>query len=144
MGSETVSHEGFVLRIGVAAMDFARIHAWLAASYWSKDIGRERVEKGFRASAVCVGAFIGDAQIGVARCVSDTTRFAYIMDVFVPEDHRGKGVARAMIRELMAHPLVCDVDSWYLITRDAQPLYSQLGFEVFQHPQRFMCRRKVK
>lgn len=122
--------------------DFDAIHLWLSHSYWSQGISRARVEKGFRASTVIVGAFADGAQVGAARAVSDTTRFGYIADVFVREDYRGKGIAREMVRQIMKHPLVADVDSWYLLTMDAHPVYAGLGYKIFPHPDHLMICRK--
>lgn len=125
----------------LTTFDFAVIHAWLTNTYWSPGISREKVERGFRASTVCVGAFLAGAQIGVARCVSDTTRFAYVADVFVAEPHRGQGVARGLVRQLLRHPLLRDVETWYLLTRDAHGVYAGLGFEPHPRPQDFMRYR---
>ncbi len=127
----------------VNTFDFEAIHTWLASTYWSPGIAREKVEKGFKASTVCVGAFEGATQVGAGRCMSDTTRFGYIADIYVHESQRGKGIARLMVKHLMEHPLVRDVDSWYLLTRDAQAVYAGLGFEVFPRPDNFMIKRKV-
>lgn len=79
----------------LAHFDFATIHTWMALTYWSAGISRERVEQGFRASALCVGAFHEGKQVGTARCVSDTTRFAYVADVYVEEAYRRQGIAPA-------------------------------------------------
>src|SRR4051812_28805458 len=85
-------------------LDFARIHAWLTASYWSPGIPRELVERGFAHSVAVCGAYVSGAQIAVGRVVSDTVRFAYLADVFVDEAWRRRGIARALVRELMATP----------------------------------------
>ena len=122
--------------------DFEAIQRWLTATYWSPGISRERVEKGFRASTLCIGAFDQGRQIAVARCVSDTTRFAYIADVYVDEAFRGQGIAREMVARLMAHPLTADTDKWYLHTVDAHQVYAGLGFKLFPHPERVMVREK--
>ena len=126
----------------LAAFDFASIKHWLASTYWSPGISRERVEKGFRASTLCIGAFVGGRQIAVARCVSDTTRFAYVADVFVDEAFRKQGIAKAMVKRLMEHPLVSDCDKWYLHTVDAHGVYAELGYKLFPHPERVMVWEK--
>lgn len=123
-------------------MDFATIHGWLTATYWSPGISRARIERGFRGSTVVVGCFDGVRQVGVARCTSDTTRFAYVADVFVDEGYRGQGIARALVGQLLAHPDVADVDCVYLQTQDAHGVYRALGFELHAHPERVMVRRR--
>lgn len=114
----------------LSRFDFTRIHSWLSSTYWSPGISLERVEKEFRASTVVVGAFSNERQVGVARALSDTVRFAYIADVFVDSEFRGSGIARRMTGMLLDHPLVGDADFCYLLTRDAQGVYRELGFEV--------------
>ncbi|HWB58735.1 MAG TPA: GNAT family N-acetyltransferase [Chthoniobacteraceae bacterium] len=126
----------------LSEFDFDAIRRWLSGTYWSPGISRERVEKGFRASALCIGAFEDGRQVGVARCVSDTTRFAYIADVFVDEACRGRGIAKEMVKRLIEHPLVADTDKFYLHTVDAHRVYEGLGFKLFSHPERVMVREK--
>jgi predicted GNAT family acetyltransferase len=126
----------------LSVFDFATIQRWLAATYWSPGISRERVEKGFRASTLCIGVFEEGRQIAVARCVSDTTRFAYIADVYVDAAFRKQGIAKAMVKRLMEHPLVSGADKWYLHTVDAHHVYAELGYKLFPHPERVMVWEK--
>ncbi|MCX8474466.1 MAG: GNAT family N-acetyltransferase [Sphingomonas sp.] len=115
------------------------IHGYLSRSYWAEGIPRATVEKSV-ANSFCVGAFQGDAQIGFARLITDRATFAYLADVFVLEDHRGRGVARAMLAALDAHPELQGLRRWALFTRDMQPLYAKLGWEPYPHPDRLMVR----
>jgi len=127
-------------------MDFARVTAWLAASYWSPGIAREIVERGARHSALVIGAFAPDGtQVGFARVISDCTRFAYLADVIVDEAYRGQGIGRAMVRYAVEHPELATVITWALGTRDAHGVYTPLGFRVMTDPEchleRWMVRR---
>jgi GNAT superfamily N-acetyltransferase len=125
----------YTLREGLASMDFARIHAWLAATYWTPGIPRERVEHAARHSALVVGAFTSNGtQIGYARVVSDQARFAYLCDVVVEEAQRGKGVGRAMVKFILEHPDFATVVTWILATRDAHGVYAPLGFLPITDP----------
>lgn len=126
----------------LARFDFERIHSWLSCTYWSSGIPLERVRKGFHASTVVVAAFHADRQVGVARALSDTTRFAYIADVFVDPEFRGRGIARQMVRKILEHPLVSDADCCTLQTADAHGVYRALGFEVPETHGRWMRRPK--
>ncbi|MBL8018416.1 MAG: GNAT family N-acetyltransferase [Leptospirales bacterium] len=129
----------------LARLDFQLIHKWLSNTYWARGMSLARIQKGFKASTVVAGAYLRSGQlIGVARCVSDTTRFGYIADVFVDPALRGKGVAQKLVKRLMEEPKVKDVEHWYLITKDAQPLYQKLGFKVFDKPERFMRFSRTK
>jgi GNAT superfamily N-acetyltransferase len=126
-----------------ADLDFAAIHGWLTTTYWSPGISRALVEQGFANSRLVMGAFAGGRQVGVARALTDTTRFGYVLDVFVDEAFRGQGIARAMVQRLVDHPAAAAVRTWTLLTRDAQPVYRGIGFATFEHPDRFMVLRKA-
>jgi GNAT superfamily N-acetyltransferase len=137
----------FVVREGCAAMDFGRVHAWLAASYWVPGITRATVEHEARHSALVIGAFATDgAQIGYARVISDKSRFAYFSDVVVDESQRGRGVGRAMVQHALSHPELTTVTIWMLLTRDAHGVYAPLGFRPITAPEstpdRWMVWRK--
>jgi GNAT superfamily N-acetyltransferase len=117
------------IRDGLPAMDFGRVQALLAATYWVPGIGRDQVERAAGNSALVIGAFLADGtQIGYARVVSDKTRFGYICDVVVDEAYRGRGIGRAMIRHALGHPEFATVTTWTLSTRDAHQVYAPLGF----------------
>ena len=115
------------------------IHGYLSRSYWAEGIPRAIVEKAV-ANSFCIGAFDGDAQIGFARLITDRATFAYLADVFVLEEHRGGGVARAMLEALDAHTELQGLRRWALFTRDMQPLYAKLGWEAYPNPDRLMVR----
>lgn len=128
--------EGIIIREGFDAMDFARVHAWLAASYWTPGIPRERVERGTRNSALVIGAFAKDgSQVGFARVVSDKSRFAYLCDVVVYAAFRRRGLAQALVRYALEHPEFATVSTWTLATRDAHAVYAPLGFRPVTDPE---------
>ncbi len=127
-----------------AELDIELIHAFLSGSYWAAGIPRELVERSI-AGSLCVGAYAPDEagideQIGFARLITDRATFAWLADVFVLPAHRGRGVARAMIEALQAHPELQGLRRWMLVTRDMQPLYEKLGWKPLRHPERCMER----
>ena len=124
-------------------MDFARVHGWLKDTYWVPGISRKEVMRAAKNSSLVVGAFDRQGkQVGFLRVVSDKTRFAYLMDVFVDPAHRGKGLAKTMVRFAFKHPDFKTVKQWLLATRDAQEVYQSLGFKLLQHPKRWMARTR--
>ena len=138
---------GHVIREGIECVHFDRVHAWLSSSYWTPGIARERIEHASRHSALVLSVFAPDgAQIGFLRVVSDKARFAYLCDVWIDEAHRGKGLARIMVRHVMAHPDFATVTTWTLATKDAQSVYAPLGFrdvrEEGAFPNTWMVLRK--
>ncbi|HYE04851.1 MAG TPA: GNAT family N-acetyltransferase [Planctomycetota bacterium] len=136
--------DGIELSDDRARIDLARVHAWLSDTYWSPGIPLALVERGFRHSTAVCGAYATGAQIGVARVLSDTVRFAYIGDVFVDPAWRNRGVARAMVRHLMELPVLAECQSWYLLTRDAHGVYAGLGFAPFAKPEDLMTLRRQR
>jgi len=123
----------------IKKMDFARVTKMLKDAYWSKGIGIEEVKRGANNSALVVGVFTSEGdQIGYARAISDKTRYAYILDVYVNENFRKQGVGQAMIKFILNHPKLKDVYQWLLITKDAHGVYSKVGFKPLEHPERWM------
>jgi ribosomal protein S18 acetylase RimI-like enzyme len=112
-----------------ARLDVVAIHAYLARSYWSPGIPIEIVERALRHS-LCFGVYesASGAQVGFARIVTDYATFAYLCDVYVLEEHRGHGLGKRMMRELMAHPALTGARRIMLATRDAHGLYRHSGF----------------
>ena len=123
-----------VIKDGVAEMDFDRVRGMLAESFWAPGISRAEVVQGAENSALVVGAFLDGGQIGFARVISDKTRFAYILDAYVAEEHRRKGVGREMMRYILFHWALKDVYQWLLRTKDAHGVYGALGFTPVSRP----------
>jgi GNAT superfamily N-acetyltransferase len=133
-----VEHEGYEIDDDQSRLDFKRVHAWLASTYWSPGVARERVEKAARNSSLVIGVYQGEIQVGYLRIVSDKTTFAWVCDVFVDETHRGKGIAKAMVRYAQEHPEHLGLRRWILATKDAHDVYSGVGFELIPNPERWM------
>jgi len=131
--------EEFEIRDGIEMMDFPKVTQMQAKTYWTPGIGIDEVKKGAVNSALVVGVFgSAQSQIGYARVVSDKTRFAYIMDVYVDEDFRKQGIGKKIIRYILSHNELKDVYQWLLITKDAHELYSEFGFKSVSRPLDFM------
>lgn len=120
-----------------ARMDVDAIHAFLTRTYWARGIPRETVARAI-AHSTCFGVFADGAQVGFARVITDRATFAYLADVYLLEEHRGRGLARRLVQAVLAHPDLQGLRRWLLVTRDAHPLYRQLGFEPVAHPDRMM------
>jgi len=120
-----------------ARMDLDAIHAYLARAYWCVGIPRETVERAVRHS-LCFGLFDGAAQVGLARVVTDHATFAYLCDVYVLENHRGRGLGKWLIECVMAHTSALRLRRFNLATRDAHALYARHGFKPLAHPENHM------
>jgi GNAT superfamily N-acetyltransferase len=94
--------------------------------------------------SLCFGALERGATVGFCRVISDRATFAYVSDMFVDPSHRGKGIGKAIMTAIMAHPELQDLRRWVLVTRDAHGLYASFGFEALAAPERFMERRDLE
>jgi GNAT superfamily N-acetyltransferase len=129
--------DGLTVTTDPSRLDREAIHAFLADSYWAAGIPRHVVERAID-NSLCFAAFDGDRQVGFARVVSDRATYAYVSDVFVIESHRGRGVGKRLMSEIMSHPDLQGLRRWTLYTRDAHELYRQYGFGGSRHPDRLM------
>ncbi|SDO73358.1 Acetyltransferase (GNAT) family protein [Rhodoferax sp. OV413] len=118
-------------------LDLAAVHAYLAQSYWSPGVARERVERA-AANSLCFGLFHGAQQVGFARVVTDKTTFAYLADVYILEAYRGQGLSKWLMQTILAHPDLQGLRRFMLATRDAHSLYAQFGFTALANPGRLM------
>lgn len=131
------SADGLIVTTDPARLDREAIHTFLARSYWAAGIPRDVVERAID-NSLCFGAFDGDRQVGFARVVSDRATYAYVSDVFVIESHRGRGVGKRLMSEIMSHPELQGLRRWTLFTRDAHELYRRYGFGGSRYPDRLM------
>jgi GNAT superfamily N-acetyltransferase len=120
-------------------LDVARIHGWLASSYWSPGIARDLVERAI-AGSHCLGAYKEGEQVGYARMITDHATFAWLADVWVDESARGEGIGRAMVRWFLDHPDFAGIRRIGLTTADAHGVYAALGFTPLNRPERYMER----
>lgn len=123
-----------------ARLDLRAIHAYLTRSYWSAGIPAETVERAIQ-SSLCIGAYDrAGAQVGLVRLISDQATYCYVCDVYVLEEHRGRGLSKAMLAMGLDHPMLQGLRRWSLVTNDAHGLYRQFGFAAVAQPDRHMER----
>jgi GNAT superfamily N-acetyltransferase len=129
--------DNFLISTDPSRLDVRAIHAYLDRSYWAAGIPMDVLERAIRGS-LCFGLYDGDRQIGFARTVTDRATFAYLADVYVLESYRGQGLAKWMMRVIMAHPDLQGLRRFALATKDAHGLYAQFGFAPLARPDRQM------
>lgn len=117
------------------------IHQFLSGrSYWAKGRSVEAVQKSIDHS-LCFGVYHKESgQVGFARVVTDYTVFAYLMDVFILEKHRGQGLGKVLMQAVINYPPLKNIRRWQLATNDAQGLYEKFGFKPLVTPEKFMER----
>lgn len=133
----------------VSKLDVNVIHQFLSKeSYWANNIPKQVVEKSI-ANSLCFGLFyideqtlIDGRQIGFARLVTDKATFAYLADVFILKEHRGKGLSKWLMYVIQSHPELQNLRRWLLTTKDAHGLYEKLGWTrpLADYAYRFMMR----
>ena len=123
---------GYELDDDVERIDLDAVHRYLAEeSYWAEGRPRDVVADLVRGATRVVGLYyVGETasvQVGFARTFSDGHTLSYLADVYVLQEHRGKGLGVELVREAVeGSPLVHT--RWLLHTRDAQRLYERFGF----------------
>lgn len=118
-------------------LDIPFIQHFLKDIYWEAPRTIEAVQKVID-SSVCFGVYLDDEQIGFGRLITDYVVFAYLMDVFITPEHRGKGYSSILVKAMLEEPSLKEIKIWRLATRDAQFLYEKFGFKVLAHPERMM------
>jgi GNAT superfamily N-acetyltransferase len=121
-------------------VDVEAVHRYLSEeSYWARGRTLGTVERLVREAARVVGLYDGDRQVGFARVVSDGVAVAYLADVYVLPERRGRGLGVELVREAVDGGTLSGV-GWLLHTRDAHALYSKVGFGRPSH--RVLERRR--
>lgn len=123
-----------------ARLDHARIHAWLSEeSYWATARPRAVQEAAIDGSRnFGVYARASGEQLAYARVVTDGVTFAWLCDVFVSSDARGRGIGIALIDGVVAALEPLGLKRILLATGDAHGLYSRFGFQPLARPQDWM------
>ena len=133
--------EGYEIRTDLADMDFDRIHPWLSTdAYWALGRTRDDVETA-AGNSLNLGVFIGGGeQVAYARVLTDRANFAWLCDVYVDRDHRGRGVGHRLLEAVVEQLEPMGLSRVLLATRDAHELYARFGFEPLPEPDMFMVR----
>jgi GNAT superfamily N-acetyltransferase len=118
-------------------LDVPLIQQFLKDVYWAAGRTMEEVQITID-SSFCFGIFLDGKQIGFARVITDYVVFAYLMDVFIIAEQRGKGYSSILIKAMMDEPKLKEVKIWRLATSDAHFLYKKFGFTQLAHPEKMM------
>ena len=138
----------YLISADPAQLDLHLIHQFLSEhSYWARGIPREVVARSI-ANSLCFGVYVVEnptpipdlRQVGFARVTTDRATFAYLGDVFILPEHRGRGLSKRLMDEILAHPDLQGLRRWMLATADAHELYRKYGFTALSNPDRFMQR----
>jgi len=133
----TEAKDQFTITTDKEKFDVDLIHSFLTNSYWAEGISREIVRRSID-GALCFGVFENNKQIGFARMITDKATFAYLADVFIMEEYRGRGLSKWLMQIIMSHPDLQGLRRMMLATRDAHELYKKFGFTPLNNVDRWM------
>ena len=121
--------EGFDLDDDLSRIDREAVHDYISNhSYWAPGRLREVQDVLIDRSARVVGLYHDGRQIGFTRTVSDG-HIAYLADVYVLPEYRGRGLGTELIAETLERGPYANV-RWLLHTSDAHELYGRFGFTM--------------
>ena len=133
-----VYKDDYCISTDKSKLDLIAMHNFLSTqTYWCLNIPFERVKKASE-NSLNFGLYYNNKQIGYARIVSDFSTVAYLADVYVLPEHRGKGLSKWMMNTIMTHPELQGLRRWMLLTADAHGLYKQFGWKEIANPDRYM------
>jgi len=132
--------DGYFLSTDKDLLSLDVIFGYLSRSYWAAERPREVVKTSLE-NSLCIGVYAPDGtQVGFARAVTDYATMYWLADVFILEEHRGKGLGKWMVENFLQVPELKNL-SGILATRDAHGLYEKYGFKVPEDPKRMMRKR---
>ncbi|MGW3009990.1 GNAT family N-acetyltransferase [Streptomyces sp. NPDC001219] len=132
--------DGYEISTDPARLDADLVHFWLATdAYWAVDRPRELHDRAV-AGSLNFGLYATGSgrQAGYARVVTDQATFAWLCDVYICRDDRGKGLGTALIEAIADRLAPCGLSRLTLATKDAHGVYEKVGFRSLVSPEQWM------
>lgn len=130
--------DDFKITTDRSKMDVVAIHDFLSRySGWSDNIPFERVKTSID-NSLNFGLFHKEKQIGFARVISDFSTIAYLGDIYVLDNYRGRGLSKKLMDAVISHPNLQGLRRWILLTSTADWLYEKYGFKKVPNPEVYM------
>ncbi|MET9610145.1 GNAT family N-acetyltransferase [Streptomyces sp. NPDC006512] len=131
---------GYEISTDSARIDAALVHRWLSEdAYWARDRSREKQDRAI-ASSLNFGVYdrASGRQLGYARVVTDGADFAWLCDVYIAPEARGKGLGTALVTAVREHLAPYGLRRVLLATSDAHAVYAKVGFAPLAKPEQWM------
>lgn len=132
-----VDQAQIVVSTEIKKLDVSFIHLHLTQTRWAKDRSLEEVKTAIN-NSLNFGIYYQNQQVGYARLLTDYMFMAYLLDVFVAEEYRGKGFALYLMKSILHDERLQNIKIWRLGTDDAHGLYAKLGFKAIEQPEKLM------
>jgi GNAT superfamily N-acetyltransferase len=125
----SVHRDEYEISTDKTKLDLALIHDFLAnKSYWAAHIPFDVMYRAFQ-NSLCFGVYHQGRQVGFGRVITDYATAAYVGDIFISEEYRGRGLAKWLVETIVNYSELQDLRLWFLGTRDAHGLYEKYGFK---------------
>lgn len=132
-------NNGYELSTDPDRLDVAAVHRWLSTdTYWARGRSREKVEETIRGSLTFALYAADGEQVAYARVITDRVTFAWLCDVYVARDHRGRGLGTRLAEAVRDHLAPFGLRRVLLATLDAHDVYAKVGFTPLSDPEHFM------
>jgi len=95
--------ENLTISTDQARLDLDAITDMLSRAYWAKGRTKDVIARYVQHSLV-FGVYDATRQVGIARVITDYTTFAWLCDVFIYEDYRGRGIGKWLMQSILEHP----------------------------------------
>jgi GNAT superfamily N-acetyltransferase len=133
-------HRGdFTITTDTSRIDCEKVHWFLNQyTYWARNRSLQVVQHAME-NSLNFGIHCQDDLVGFARVVTDYATFAWLCDVIITPEHRGKGLGIWVVECVTNHPDLRGIRRIILATQDAHGLYQKHGgFKPLANPERWM------
>jgi GNAT superfamily N-acetyltransferase len=138
--TESWERGDYLISTDRSRLDVELIHSFISnTSYWGQGRTLDVVQRSLD-NSLNFGLYNKNEQVGFARVVTDYATFAWIADVFVLPEHRGRGLSKWLMEVMLSHERLQGFRRWVLATKDAHSLYQRFGFIALHRPERWMER----
>lgn len=134
-----ITRDTLTISTDPARLDLEAVCEFLSRAYWAKDRSPATIELSLKNSLV-FGVYDSSRMVGMARVITDYATLAWLCDVFVHEDYRGRGIGKWLMECVLAHPDLQGLRRWLLATTDAHGLYRQYGYKPLENIEWWMER----
>jgi GNAT superfamily N-acetyltransferase len=142
--------DGYELDTDQTRLNVDQVHSWLSTdAYWALGRSLETVQRATEGSlsfgvyAPPIDGGAGDSAaggelVGFARVVTDLATFAWLCDVYIAPDSRGKGLSTWLVGIIRDRLQAAGVYRILLATSTAHGVYEKLGFTPLANPESWM------